>query len=246
MTGFVAVGLSEVPLGAVAGLAFLMVVIVLWVTSSRHWKKRFAELEKLMPSLGYQPIVEPTSEDLLPALLFHPNGFESMQRPAGSAGWKERLPRMPKAWTGELANRAVTVLDVTIDRIQFVAGQRREGTGQVNATVIRCDPAPTGGPPDFLVEERALFKNKVKGQRSINGPAQIGEHYFVFSDAPDTQLEDWISPILREQLGHHRLWTIAAHEGVLYLTRRRYEAPGDVPRFLQEGEGLLTGLLASR
>ncbi len=232
---------------AVAVITFVVGVILLWIYAARHWGKRRQALEVLMPSLGYSSIEEPSSDDLLPNLLFHPNGFESTRKSGVGSDWLELQPRIPMAWKGRAGKRSVTVMDVSISRRQKLGGkaQHRDSTRQLSVTLIRCDPGTTIRPPDFLIEERVLFKNKIKGQRSANGPEQIGQHYFVFSDASREQLEAWITPSLRDQLAQYRLWTVATHHGALYLARNRLEKPAEFSVFLQEGEALLAGLFAN-
>ncbi len=231
-------------------LAFLALVVVLWIYAARHWKNRKEELKILMPNLGYQPIAEPSYKALLPELLFHPNGFESMWGKSSSRFVENDIRAfVPSAWTGHLGRREVTVLDASISR-RSAKSEREVGKSIKNRdfTVISCRPDGDRVPPDFLIEERVLFKGQVRGERSVNGPALMGKHYFLFSDAPQEELEPWITPRLRDQLGQVRLWDLAVHRGVFYLTRTTFypEKAAAIPDFLREGEALLAGLFAAQ
>lgn len=116
---------------------------------------------------------------------------------------------------------------------------------QVNQTVIRSEPGAEEGPPNLLIEERVLFKSKVRNQRSLDGVEQFGQHYFLFSSAPEDELAAWVTPEVREALAAHRLWRIAAHDGVWYLSRgSSREEPRQMESFLREGGFLLSALLS--
>lgn len=235
---------SSLEPGAIAAIAFLAIVILLLAYAAIHAKKRRQAFDQLMPQLGIERIDPPEPGDVLPDLLFHPNGFEGA--PASWGKWQLLRSRVLQAWSGSSAGRSVLILDVSQDRSRTnMSGQKDEASRerQENATVIRCDPGP-GGPPDFLIWEQVLFKSQVRGQRAIHGSDQIGEHYFLFSDAPDEDLEPWITPALRETLGRHRLWRIATHNGVVFLSRgTSQQQPDEFRSFLSEGEALLAALL---
>lgn len=227
--------------GAVAAVSFVTVAALLLVYAARHGRRRRQQLDSLMPALGLGAIEPPAAQEVLPDLLFHPNGFSGT--PGTRGRWQLLRSRVLAAWRADLAGSPVLVLDVSIDR-RCTDAPLSSGTSeaQVNATVIRC--APSQGPPDFLVQEHVLFKGQLSGQRAIHGVEQIGQHYFVFSDAEDSELEAWITPQLREVLTRHRLWTIAAQDQVLYLARGTTpETPGRIRSFLEEGEAILFALL---
>ena len=230
-------------LGAIAAIGFLVLVIFLGVYAAVHAKKRRAALEELAPQLGLRTVEPPEAADVLPDLLFHPNGFS--ETPSAWGKWEVLRSRVLRAWEGSSAGRDMVLMDVSVDRWRTdMVGQRDQDSKQkqVNVTLIRCDAGP-GGPPDFLVMEHVLFKGQVRGQRSINGPEQIGEHYFLFSDAPDAELERWITPSLRDTLGRHRLWMIASHDGVLFLARgTAQQQPDELRSFLSEAEALLSSM----
>ena len=88
------------------------------------------------------------------------------------------------------------------------------------------------------------------GSANLDGSREVrafGEHYFLFSGAPEEQLASWITPQLREVLTRHRLWSIAAHDGVIFLCRgSSREGVHEIESFLIEGEELLAAMLAAR
>ncbi|MDA8021158.1 MAG: hypothetical protein MPN21_27285 [Thermoanaerobaculia bacterium] len=234
--------LQDTDPGALFALGFVVLVVLLSIYALRHWAKRKAALLEMMPKLGFQAIEEPDPERLVPDSLFHPNGFGEQSTGRGTV--QDVMRRVPMAWTGRLADRDVTVMDVSVMRRRTGQTEDRDQTHPLNRTVLRC-PTPTGEPPpDLLIEERVLFKGQVKDQRSVRGNETFGEHYFLFSSAPDTWLERWITPPLEDVLGRHRLWRLAAHDGVLYLCRgSSREEPKEMESFLHEGEEFLRAFL---
>ncbi len=237
--------LRDVPDAIYGVIAIFTVPILLLIYAARHGAKRRHGLAALMPSIGFRPIAEPSPAELVPELLFHPNGFGDQD--ADDGGWQDLLPRVPVAWSGQLGQHSVTVMEVTIHRLAYVADLQEERNIQHNLdqTVLRCASRGDDRPPEMLIKEQVLFKSRVKGARTVGGSNQIGAHYFVFSDAPQHELERWINPRLRDALSRHRLWQIATHQGVLYLTRgNSYEKSHEIKSFLEQGEFLLSGLLA--
>jgi hypothetical protein len=234
--------LSQRDPGALLVLGFVVLVVFLSVYAFRHWAKRKKALLELMPTLGFTQVGEPRPGDLIPDLLFHPNEFEGPQPGVGLI--QDLHPRVTLAWTGTLADRTVTVMDVSVARIHgHRANEERTGM-TLNRTVLRC-PTPSGEPPpDFLLTEKVLFKGQVEHHRAVRGVETFGKHYFLFSEAPDDQLARWISPLVEVALGRHRLWTIAAHGGVLYMCRgTKHEEAHEIESFLSEGEEFLRALL---
>lgn len=236
------------PGGALFALGFVALVAFLSIYAIVYYAKRRKQLDELLPSHGLNVLPDPPAEELVPELLFHPNGF-----PMADGEMTSRLQdselfrRVPAAWKGRLGAHDVVVMDVSISRLMPRGGANTDRDKKVNHTVIRHDPGPGPRPPDFVIEERVLLKSQIRGERAVNGPAQIGGHYFLFSAAPDEELAPWINTDLRSQLGQHRLWEIAAHQGILYLTRgTSVISTRQIQSFLQEGEALLTALLAAR
>jgi hypothetical protein len=238
---------SGVPPGAIWAIAILGAMILLLLYRWFHHRKRHRELAELLPTLGFEPIAKPFPEALLPRFLFHPNGVPGPdgEEPGARKGSRHQELRawLLAAWSGRLAGAPVTLMDVAITRRKITTTSRWT-TWRHDWTVLRCDPGNGRRPPDLLVEEHVLFKERIEGERALHGPAQIGEHYYVFGQAPDEELGRWINPELRERLERHRLWTLAAHGGVLYLSRTSLESAADMPGFLRAGAGLLATLLA--
>jgi hypothetical protein len=235
---------------ALAAILFVAVALFLLVYSVRHWSNRRKKMAELMPALGYMPIDDPDPKDFLPELLFHPNGFPLSSKEGLSRGeWQDVRALVQSAWRGNLAGHEVQVLDISVQRfLHLRPGEHHDGATahQVNVTVLRCQPSHDPGPPDFLVEERVLFKSKVRGAVAIGGRDVLGEHYFTFSDASGSELEPWLNGGTCDQLGRHRLWRIAAHDGVLYLTRSSsWQKPDRMQGFLDEAEALLSCMLAA-
>lgn len=241
--------LQEVPMGLWV-LVFLALALGLLIYALLHWKNRKEELKALMLTLGYESIAEPSYEVLLPRLLFHPNGFDSMWEKSDSRLVEKDIRfSVPSAWTGRLGRREVTLVEASVSR-RKTRNERFVGETITSLyfTVMRYRPEGDRIPPDFLIEERVLLKGKVRGERAVNGPALMGEHYFLFSDAPQEELEPWITPDLRELLSQFRLWHLAVHDGVFYLTRTTHypEKTAEIPDFLREGEALLAALMGSQ
>ena len=227
-------GLSGGPL---ASVAFVTLCVLLLVYAGIHNARRRRELERLLPTLSFHRIEKPVAAELVTDELFYPNGFESQEKQGGYGS----IARVPMAWSGQIGGRGVVLMDVSIRRSKAVGTDK-----SLDRTVIRHVP-PDGAPPDFMIHEWVLFKGQIRGARAIGGPAEIGQHYYLFSDAPDAALVPWITAALRSQLERHRLWRIAAHDGVLYLSRNTArQRPVDMPDFLAEAEPLLDGLLAGR
>ncbi len=235
-------------------VALFGIPILLIIYSVRHGAKRHKTLAALMPTLGFRSIAEALPSDhstalveLVPDLLFHPDHFQLEE--GADDGWGDLSSRVPVAWFGQLGHYAVTVMEVTVDRRAYVADLQATSQHiehQLNQTVLRHDPRGEERPPELLVKEHVLFKSLVKGARTIGDSTRIGGHYFVYSKAPQAELERWITPRLRPVLSRHRLWRIAVHEGVFYLTRGMdFERPDQIQSFLEEGESLLVALLAS-
>ncbi|MEM1204915.1 MAG: hypothetical protein AAGN66_16920 [Acidobacteriota bacterium] len=224
-------GLSGGPLAAVA---FVTLIVLLLTYAGIYNARRRRELERLLPTLGFHRIEKPGAE-LVTDELFYPNGFESQEKQGGYGS----IARVPMAWSGQIGERGVVLMDVSIRRSKPVGADK-----SLDRTVIRHVPQD-GAPPDFMIHEWVLLKGQIRGARAIGGPAEIGRHYYLFSDAPDEALVPWITTDLRGQLEEHRLWRIAAHDGVLYLSRGTVPLrPSDLPDVLAEGEALLDGLLA--
>ena len=227
--------------GAIGATAFVALMVLLLLYRARYLRNRREALGQLLPGLGVQAIEAPAVDAVLPTLLFHPNGFS--ETPSSWGRWELIRARILEAWSAELARTPVLILDVSIDRRRVDGPRSSTSEKQVNRTLIRCTP-PSAPPPDFLVQEQVLFKGQVRGQRAVNGPEQIGKHYFLFSDAEDSELQPWITGRLREALGQHRLWTLAAHDGVLFLARGSSpENPTGFQTFLQEGAAILDAVL---
>lgn len=228
-------GLSGGPLAAVA---FVTLCVLLLVYAGVDRARRHREFEDLMPSLGFQPVEDPDPAGLVSDELFYPNGFESQGL---EGGYGSILPRIAVAWSGTLGGREVMMLEVSITRPHAVKTSK-----SINRTVIRYVPSGAVAPPDFMIHEWVLFKGQIRGARAVSGPAQMGQHYYLFSDAPDEELAPWITTALRERLAEHRLWRIAAHDGVFFLSRSTsWQQPGEIPGFLAEAEAILSGLMAS-
>ncbi len=235
MTELMEIELFGLSGGPLAAIAFLTAAVLLLVYAAIAGRRRRRALERLMRGLGFQQIEDPDPTALVPDELFYPNGFASQEK---DGGYASILPRVPLAWTGWVGGRDVVVLDVTITR-----SRGRRSSKLFNRTVIRCLPPGDLAPPDFMINERVLLKGQIRGARAISGPAEIGLHYYLFSDASDEALVPWITPALRDQLARYRLWRIAAHDGVLFLGRSTAEQqPGEMPSFLAEGEALLAGM----
>jgi hypothetical protein len=239
---------SGFPTEAIWALSILGVAILLLIYRGLHHRKRRRELARLLPTLGFEPIAEPFPEGLLPGFLFHPNGVPGPdgEPPGPRKGPRQQAlsSRVLAAWSGQLAGARVTMMDVALLRRRVTTGARWN-TWRHDWTVLRCDPGNGRRPPDLLVEEHVLFKGRIEGERALHGPSKIGEHYYAFGHAPDEELGRWINPELRERLERHRLWTVGAHDGVLYLSRgSSLQTPAEMPGFLREGEGLLAALLA--
>ena len=234
--------LQDTDPGALFTLGFVIVVLFLSIYAIRHWAKRKEALQELMPQLGFQPLEDPDPDLLVPDLLFHPNGFGGP--PTGRGIAQDVMRRVPMAWSGRLADREVVIMDVSVVRRRTGQTEDRDHTHPLNRTVIRC-PTPTGEPPpDLLIEERVLFKKQVKNQRPVRGAETLGQHYFVFSTAPDDWLERWIPPAVEDLLGRYRLWKIASHGGVLYLGRgTSREEPREMESFLRAGGDFLRAFL---
>ena len=239
--------------GAVGALVFVVVVVLLLIVSIRSWGKRSQELAELMPTLGYRALDEPSDLDLVPALLFHPNGIRPADADTEPRHYDlvpDTPPRVPAAWRGHLGRHEVEVMDVSIALRRLGPTDRKSGQGsladrrQFNWTVIRHAVGGKSSPPDFLIEERVLGKAKIEDARAINGPAEIGEHYYLFSSAADAELEPWITQRLREHLEHDRLWKIAVHGGVVFLAcGDAPQKPAEMSAFLAAGEELLRAVL---
>jgi hypothetical protein len=240
----------EPSVGPALLVGFVVLVIVLTAYAAVHWSRRRKALAELLPSLGWQPVAEPSSEALLPALLFHPNGFDGSGTTEGRLGqWEEIRPRVTAAWTGTLAGLEATLMDVSIHRIyvEEETSQHQQTTAQLDATVLRCDPGPGARPPDFLIDERVRFKSRLRGTVALDGETRIGEHYFLFSGAGETDLAPWVAPRLRELLAAQRLWTVATHDGAIFLSRRLQRLrPDEIPAFLSDGASLVSALLVGR
>ncbi|MEO1087157.1 MAG: hypothetical protein AAFY88_23220 [Acidobacteriota bacterium] len=227
-------GLSGGPLAAVVFISFCALLLI-YAGVYRALRRR--ELERLMPRLDFQPVDSPDPAQLVPEELFYPNGFTSQQL---EAGYASLLPRISQAWSGRIAGHRALVMDVSITRTRG-----RRTSKSFDGTVIRCAP-PGDAPPDFKITEWVLFKGQIRGQRAIAGPAEMGQHYYLFSDAPDEALEPWVTPTLRSQLERFRLWDIAVHGGVFFLAQGNARLrPDDFPQFLAEAESLLAGLTAA-
>lgn len=198
-----------------------------------------------MPRLGFEPIEDPRPDALIPELLFHPNEFELQA--SGTGRVEDLIPRVVWAWKGRLVGHDVTVMDVSISRLHGHRNQEERSGFTLNRTVLRI-PTNTGEPPpDFLITEKVLFKSRVKHHRSIHGVEQFGAHYFLFSEASESQLATWVSPQLQEALSTHRLWHLAMHDGVLFLSRGlSREESWQMESFLQEGGFFLTAILGGR
>ena len=234
--------LRETDPEAIFALGFAIFAVFISIYAIRHWAKRREALADLMPTLGFQPIEEPDPERLVPELLFHPNGFEN--RSSNRRKLRDDMRRVTLAWNGRLADTDIVVMDVDVIRGRVGQSASRDTTHPLNRTVIRC-PTPTGEPPpDLLLEERVLFKGQVKDHRTVRGTETFGKHYFLFSAAPDDWLERWIQPTVEDVLGRYRLWRIAVHAGVLYLSRSSSrEEPREMKSFLAEGEAFLRAFL---
>ncbi len=228
----------------IGALSFVVLMVGLLIYRARHIRRRGQALDELLPGLGVQEVEAPSLHDtldLLPDLLFHPGGFSETPRSWGN--WELMRSAILRAWNAELAGVPVSILDVSIDRRRVDGPRSSTAEKQINRTLIRCAP-PADVPPDFLLREQPLLKSQLRGQRAINGPEQIGRHYFLFSDAEDSELEPFITDHLREVLTRHRLWTVAAHDGVLFLTRGSApESPARFQNFLNEGEAILYAFL---
>ncbi|REJ80270.1 MAG: hypothetical protein DWQ30_13090 [Acidobacteria bacterium] len=235
----------NLPLGAgpLAAIGFVCLVAFLFVYSIRHWRRRAEEMEQQMPLLGYSSLAEPTAAELLPDLLFHPHRFAGEE--GSSSRWGDLRRHVRAAWRGELAGQAIVVADISVDRQRPEAGPHREHrTHQLNRTVVRCQ-LPPPHPPDFLIEEQVLLKSQVRGAVPIDGQTLLPEHYFVYSRAGSGELEGWVDGGLRDQLARHRLWEIATHDGVLFMTRNHsWQKPDEMQGFLAEAEAFLGCILA--
>ncbi|MEM9556455.1 MAG: hypothetical protein AAGC60_19515 [Acidobacteriota bacterium] len=225
-------GLSGGPLAAVS---FVTMAVLLLVYAGISGVRRRRELERLLPALGFHPIEKPDPAVLVTDDLFYPNGFESQ----GLHGGYGSIARIPMAWSGRIGEREVVLMDVAIRRSKAVGTDK-----SIDRTVIRCMPPGDAAPPDFMIHEWILFKDQIRGARAIGGPEEIGQHYYLFSDAPDEALVPWITAALRQQLEQYRLWRLAAHDGVFYLSRDTVrQRPSDMPGSLAEAEALLDGLM---
>lgn len=222
--------------GALIAAAFVMMCLLLLIYASIDRVRRRRGLTRLMPDLGFHFVDNPDPIELVPDDLFYPNGFASQEK---EGGYASVLPRVPVAWSGRIGGRKSVVMEVSITRSHAFKTNK-----SINRTVIRCVPPGDAAPPDFMIHEWVLLKGQARGARAISGPARIGRHYYLFSDAPEAALVPWITTALRDQLARHRLWWIATHCGVFYLSRNTSrQQTSDMPGFLAEGEALLAALL---
>lgn len=239
----VSTGFMNLELGAKLALGFLAVTLFLLVYALLHRAKRRKALLERMPRLGFEGIDEPSVDELVPDSFFHSNGFESSP---SSRQRRDASRRVPLAWQGRLEGHPVVVMDVSIHRRTVGVTSSKDTTLSFDRTVLRCEMPAGSEAPDLLIEERVLFKSRVKGLRSIGGVEWFSEHYCVFSDASEADLASWMSPPLQAALERIRSWSLATHDGVLFLQRtNRPEEPKEIESFLREGGALLSAFLSA-
>ena len=237
--------MSLMNIDVLAPSGFVLVAVLLLVYTWRYWAKRRKHLRELMPKLGLTEVEDPVASNLVPDLLFHPNGFPPEVDSRGTY-WEEIFPRVSSAWSGRLGEHGVVIMDVTARRIEKGKGlNRTESRSEVQfrSTVVRYEPQGRT-PPDFLVDERVWFKDRAKDFVPLVGNDTIGEHYFLFSHASEEELVRWLTPRARDFLSRNRLWEIAAHGGVLFLSYCSRITPANrFERFVEEAGELLSCML---
>lgn len=243
-------------LGLRLAIGFVILCILLLAYSAVHWGRRRKQIVEEMARRGWtrrslpdDPKMRSESvTELIPEGLFYPNGCPPKTSDGRHLEVQDVLPRIVDGWTSNASGptgSSIDLLEVSIARQRRRPGEQGSSS-QLNRTVFRV--TPTGDrPPDLLIEERVLFKGQVKDAVRIHGRDHLDPHYFVFSAAPTDLLERWIDEAVVELLARHRGWTVAAHAGVLFLTRNHsLQRMDDLASFLDEGDALIQAFLGER
>ena len=221
----------------IAALAFLGVCAALVAVAFRSSARRQARVREIVGLNGFSPIVPlPLAEHVVPSDLFRHHGR------APSEDYHVRT-HLHDAWRVAWGSLEVLLLEATIHRSR--ASRRGSSPMAQTASVLRLEHGTKSSPPDFLVEERVLLKSQVRGHLQLRGRERIGEHYYVFAAAGihEALLEPWLNDEVLLILGQQRSWRIAAHSGVLFVTRGlSLVRTVDYENFLVEGERLMLAL----